>query len=88
MSIDLELRRELPEESIVFDNFAYDAAIIGVSTDCQVVYDYDKMIEDLMKHESFTYTEASDWIDYNTIRTLPYMGQHKPIIMYPIYKED
>lgn len=87
MSIDLELRAELPEETIVFDNFAYDGAIIGITTDDRVVYDYNKMLEDLVVNEEFTLEEAMEWIDYNTIRALPYTGENGPIIMYPIMKD-
>ena len=44
MSVNLNLREELPEDALVFDNFAYDDAIIGVTTDDRVVYDYNKML--------------------------------------------
>lgn len=86
MSIDLELRKELPEETVVFDNFAYDDAIIGISSDGKAVYDYEKMVEDLVINEEFTYEEAAEWIDYNTVRYLPYIGENAPIIMYPILR--
>lgn len=86
MSIDLELRKELPEETIVFDNFAYDDAIIGISSDGKAVYDYEKMVEDLVINEEFTYEEAEEWIDYNTVRYLPYIGENAPIVMYPILR--
>ena len=33
---------------------------------------------------NFTEEEAIDWISYNTIRSLSYMGDDAPIIMYPI----
>lgn len=88
MSVDLELRKELPEEALVFDHFAYDDAIIGVSSDGRAVYDYEMMINDLVVNEEFTYEEAAEWIDYNTVRSIPYCGQHAPIIMYPIVRID
>jgi len=84
MSIDLELRSELPEDALVFDNLAYDKAIIGVTTDDRVVYDYDKMLEDLVASEGFTLEEAIEWIDYNTVGILPYSDDNRPIVMYPI----
>ena len=86
MSIDTELRSELPEDALVFDNLAYDKAIIGIPTDDRVVYDYDKMVEDLVVNEDFTLEEAIEWIDYNTIRSLPYAGENGPIIMYHILR--
>lgn len=86
MAVNLQLRAELPEDAIVFDNMSYDGSIVGVTTDGRVVYDYDKMVEELMEDEQFSYEEAADWIDYNTIRALPYAGENGPIIMYPILK--
>lgn len=76
------------EDSIIFKNPSYDAAIIGVSTDGQVIYDYDKMIGCLMDEDNMTYDEAIDFIDYNTIRSLPYVGEGAPIVMYKFREED
>lgn len=72
------------EDVIIFNNYSYDNALIGVSEDNRAIYDYNKMVEWLMKEESWTVEEAIEWIDYNTIRALPYMGDKAPIIMYPI----
>lgn len=84
MAVNLELRSELPEEAIVFDNMSYDNSIVGVTTDGRVVYDYDKMIEELMQDEEWSYEDAVEWIEYNTVRSLPYGGPGAPIIMYSI----
>ena len=72
------------EDVAYLTNYSYDDALIGVSEDNRAVYDYDKMVEWLVKEESWTELEAIEWIDYNTIRALPYMGDKAPIIMYPI----
>ena len=72
------------EDLILFENPSYDAAIIGVSTDNQVIYDYNKMIGCLMDEDGMTYEEAIDFIDYNTIRMIPYIGAGAPIVMYDI----
>ncbi len=63
-------------------NYSYDSALIGVSEDNRAVYDFDLMIEWLMLEEGFGYEEAIEWIEYNTIRALPYMGDGAPIILY------
>lgn len=65
-------------------NYSYDDALIGVTTDNRAVYDYDKMVEWLMRVEGISSIEAMDWIDYNTIRALPYMGEDAPIVMRPL----
>lgn len=72
------------ENVVYLTNFSYDDALIGISEDNRAIYDYDKMVEWLMKEENFTREEAIEWIDYNTIRALPYMGNEAPIIMYPL----
>jgi hypothetical protein len=84
MSVNLEILNELPEEAIVLGDvfMSYDNSIVGVTTDGRVVYDFDKMIEELMQDEEWSYEEAVEWIDYNTIRSLPYAGPGAPIIMY------
>ena len=84
MAVNLQLRAELPEDAIVFDNMSYDGSIVGVTTDNRVVYDYDKMVEELMADEGWSYEEAAEWINYNTIRSLPYAGENAPIIMYAL----
>ena len=84
MSVNLKLRTLLPEDSLVFDNASYDNSIVGVTTDNRVVYDYDKMILEVMEDEGWSYDDAVDWIEYNTIRSLPYAGEKAPIIMYGI----
>ena len=69
------------EDVVIFENFSYDTAFIGVSEDNRAVYDYDKMIEYLVEVEGFEdETEAIEWIEYNTIRALPYM-KNAPIIV-------
>ena len=42
------------------------------------------MVEWLVETEKFTHEEAIEWIEYNTIRALPYFGEGAPIIMYPL----
>lgn len=72
------------EDVIYLTNYSYDDALIGISEDNRAIYDYNKMVEWLMNEEGFSEIEAMEWIDYNTIRALPYMGESAPIIMYPI----
>jgi hypothetical protein len=73
------------EESIVFENPDYDSAIIGYDADnYRVVYDYEKMIEHLMDIDGMEYDEAVEFIEYNTIRSLPYAGSNAPIILHSI----
>lgn len=65
-------------------DFSYDTALIGVTNDNRAVYDFEKMVEWLMETQSWTNNEAIEWIEYNTMRALPYFGEDTPIIMYPL----
>ena len=70
------------EDAVVFENPSYDDAIIGV-TDGRVVYDFDKMVECLVNDEDMDEVEAIEFIEYNTIRALPYI-ENAPIVMFSI----
>ena len=63
-------------------DYSYDSALIGVSEDGRAIYDYDLMVEWLMQEEGWNAEESIDWVYYNTIRAIPYMGEGAPIIMY------
>ena len=76
------------EDVVIFENFSYDSALIGVTEDNRAVYDYDKMVDWLVQAEGMTYEEAVDWISYNTIRALGYAGPDAPIVMYRLLEED
>lgn len=81
MAVNMHIRENLPDDAIVFDNFAFDNSIIGISTDGRVVYSFDKMCEELMTDEGYTLEDAVQWIDYNTVRAIPYAGSNAPIIV-------
>lgn len=42
------------------------------------------MVAWLVATEGMSVVEAVEWIEYNTIRALPYAGAEAPIIMYPV----
>ena len=87
MAINEYVRSELYEDTIVFNSPSFDNSIIGITTDGQAVYDYEKMVEELMHDEDISEQEAIDWIEYNTIRAIPYAGEMRPVIMFT-FKED
>lgn len=66
-------------------NYSYDTALIGVSENYEAVYDYELMIEWLMKEEGWSVEESIDWVECNTLRALPYFGAGHPIV---IFSED
>ena len=84
--INNELRDFIAEEhkeAVVFNIPSYDTAIVGLSDDGRIIYDYDLMIKELTNDTALTEDEAIQYIDYNTIRNLPHIEeQFRPIILY------
>lgn len=72
------------EGAIILEPQGLDDAIIGISDEGRVVYSYNKLLKAFMKHEGMTYEEAIEWVEYNTMRSLPYMGQQAPVIVVSI----
>jgi len=67
---------------ILFENPNYDNAFVGLTLEGdRAVYDYNKMVEHLMTEDNMDYDEAVEFIDYNTLRALPYMGDKGPLII-------
>ena len=84
------------ENAILFEpREVFDEGIIGISEDkCHLIYSYHKLTEALAKSyqeenkdteqtfEDFL-DEACEWVDYNTIKSIPYMkSEYAPIIIY------
>jgi len=69
------------EVLVVFSNPSYETAIVGVSYDNRVIYDYELMVEYLMKEDNLSQIDAIEFIEYNTIRALSYQD-NAPIILF------
>lgn len=76
-----KLKEYTNDPIVVFDNLDYDSALIGITEDNRAVYDYDLMIKYLMDTQGWDETESIEWIEYNTLRALPYV-QGSPIVMH------
>lgn len=85
--INKKIRDELAEcapEAILFDNPSFDNSIIGLTTDGGVIYDMERMVDELSKDDNMSQEEALDFICYNTLRAIPYAGNGdgvKPVVM-------
>ena len=79
--------KNLKENSILLENYSYDGAIIGATKEGSVLYDYDLMIQWLQETEDFSYDDAVEWIEYNTLRAIPYF-QSKGIVPTIVYKGE
>ena len=58
---------------------------LGATVDGRPVYSYEEMIESLANHSEMSLEEATEFIDYNTIRSLIYLNEkdyNLPVIIY------
>lgn len=65
-----------------FIGFSYDSALIGTTDEGAAVYDYDLMIDWIVRTQGWSYDDSVEWIEYNTIRAIPYMGDLHPVILH------
>ncbi len=81
--------QEILNQIIVLEGDEFADGFIGLSTTNAAVYSYNKLVESLMKYNNWSEDEAIEWLDYNTIRALPYMSSEGivPIIVYDQLEE-
>ena len=72
------------EETIILENPSYLSAIAGLDEQGRLIYSYQRMVKHLMLHDSMEYEEACEFIDFNTVRAMPYMGENAPVIVYDL----
>ena len=86
-SVD-ELREYLEaqghEGTVFFENPSFVKAITGITDSGQLIYDYDLMIAAAMEEEGWDAESAIEWIEYNTLRSIPYIEGNRPIVSLPI----
>ena len=85
--IDIELinERATEEESLKPDGFngdpnGYDEAIVGITSEGQLVYSREKMIELCAKQGEMDEIDAIEWLEYNTF--CAYVGEKTPLFIY------
>ena len=90
---DIILDDEELNNIIILEGDEFAGGAVGISQDNHVIYDCEKLIESLMSYNNWTFEEAIEWINYNTLRALPYMKNNgkEPIIIvdkFENYLED
>lgn len=76
------------EDVMIFKNPSYDDALMGVDAGNRAVYDFEKMVRWLVEKDGIDEEDAIEFIEYNTIRALPYYGEKAPIVVNRINLED
>ena len=82
-----DIREEIKElgfeNSLLFDNPDFDDSIIGYTEDGQIVYNFDQMAIEYAQDTGCTLEEAVEFIEYNTLRALPYADiDTRPIVIF------
>lgn len=72
------------DDTVVFENPDYITAIVGLSEDGRLIYDFDKMVEHLVNTDGMDAEEAIEFVEFNTIQSLSSAGAMAPIVMYPM----
>ena len=80
---DLLIQKDF-NDTVVLEEPSYLSAILGINEEGRVIYSYEKMIQYLMLTCNMSFEESVEFIDYNTIRAIPYMGKKSPIILYRV----
>jgi hypothetical protein len=81
MSVNLDIRNELPDDALIFEDYAYDNSIIGVTLDDRVIYGYELMVRELMADTGWDELSAMDWIEYNAIGALGQSDSKLPVVV-------
>ena len=73
------------DQIAVLEGDEFADGCIGLTIDNRLVYSYERLIESLSKHSEISYEDAMEYIEFNTIRSLPYIAAqdlHAPIIIH------
>lgn len=77
------------DQIIILEGDEFADGFIGLTEDNHAVYGYERLIDSLCKHNNWEYTDAVEWIEYNTLRAIPYMGSvgKEPMVIYECARE-
>lgn len=84
MTLKEKLEDNMYEDTVIFEDYSYEDAFVGVSEGGRAIYDYDLMVKWPVDQKGFSEESAVEWIEFNTLRALPYMGDMRPIIMHTL----
>lgn len=79
---------ETLDKIVVLEGDEFADGCIGITEDNRLVYSYDKLADSIARHDEVSVEDAIDFIEYNTIRSLPYIegqGLLAPIIIHEFF---
>lgn len=68
---------------IVLEGDEFADAVVGITVNNELVYSYELIVKSLVEKCNISEDEAIEFIEYNTIRSIPYMSGYgnAPIIL-------
>ena len=79
---------EVHDEACVLEPDFLDKAILGSYKGC-LVYSYEALVEAYQSSEDgWDYDEAVEFVNFNTLRGVAYMGPRAPYIVSEMFEED
>lgn len=72
-------------QTVVLEGDEFADGCIGITEDGRLVYSYERLVHSLSLHDGMSEESAIEWIEYNTLRSLPYMesqGLLAPVIVH------
>lgn len=83
MIADLIFDDEELNQIIVLEGDEFADGAVGLTDDNRLVYSYERLVESLAKAYG-SEEDAVEWLEYNTIRSLPYMSSYgnTPLIIH------
>jgi len=78
---------ELDDNTCILEPDYLDRAVLGITDAKKLIYDYNILV-DCYAAEGMSYEEAEEWVCYNTLRGIPYMGKYSPIVVREIEEVD
>ena len=77
---------DFDEEVLLLDEELYVDSLVGVVMlpGLRAVYDFNKMVEELVQKKGLSAEEAADYVSYNEVRGCSYFGDKSPIIFDPL----
>lgn len=94
---DMIQDEDILDQMIILEGDEFADGVIGITNDYHVVYSYERLVQSLAKayreedqSDADAEVAAMEWIDYNTIRSLPYMEKDGlvPVIMFELERQN
>lgn len=82
---------DVVDKIVVLEGDEFADGCVGITHDYHLVYDYGKLARSISEKNNISIEEAIEFIEYNTIRSLPYIknqGLLEPIIMFSFVEES